>query len=468
MLRENYQFFMRLVFAADLSLTALAFQLSSSLSRLRSHIETDLFIVDGLILSAVVIWGFIFWFSPQCYSFRMRKAGQILTSTLKASLWAGSLFVAYVFAMGYHEIGRFQVVSFIGLNMFMALLMRTILINLLEFYRKRGFNFRTILVMGTGKTAQNFADRILDNPQFGIKLIGFLDWNKRTDLWRYKDIPCLGNVESLPEILKSRQVDIVTFAVGKKHLGDIEESLAICEEMGATVAVTADFFSVHSAQMKIGTFLDLPMILYDTAPRKDIPQIIKDMLDRFLAFIGLIIIAPVMFMSALLIKFTSRGPVIFRQQRFGLNGRKFTLYKFRTMVPDAEKLKKELMHLNEVTGAAFKMSGDPRITRVGKFLRKTSIDELPQLFNVLRGEMSLVGPRPPLAEEVARYDRWQRRKLSVKPGLTCLWQISGRSNVSFEEWMKLDLEYIDNWSLWKDIKILAKTVPAVLKGSGAK
>jgi exopolysaccharide biosynthesis polyprenyl glycosylphosphotransferase len=194
----------------------------------------------------------------------------------------------------------------------------------------------------------------------------------------------------------------------------------------------------------------------------------KNVLDAFLAAFGLILSSPVMALAAMAVKLTSPGPVIFKQYRCGLNGRKFKIYKFRTMVDNAEEMKKNLVRFNEIKGAAFKMKNDPRITPVGRFLRKTSIDELPQLFNILKGDMSFVGPRPPLAEEVVRYDCWQRRKLSMKPGLTCLWQINGRSNVSFEQWMKLDLEYIDNWSLLKDAEILVKTVPAVLKGTGAR
>jgi exopolysaccharide biosynthesis polyprenyl glycosylphosphotransferase len=210
------------------------------------------------------------------------------------------------------------------------------------------------------------------------------------------------------------------------------------------------------------------MVSYDPVPQLSFSIILKSLLDRILAAIGLVLASPVMLAAAIAIKMTSPGLAIFKQPRCGLNGRRFTLYKFRTMVTNAEELKKDLMKYNEVDGAAFKIKNDPRITPVGRILRKTSIDELPQLFNIIKGDMSFVGPRPPLADEVARYDRWQRRKLSMKPGLTCLWQVSGRSDVSFEKWMKLDLEYIDHWSLWKDAQILFRTVPAVLRGTGAR
>lgn len=178
--------------------------------------------------------------------------------------------------------------------------------------------------------------------------------------------------------------------------------------------------------------------------------------------------SPLMLVLSLFIKFTSKGPILFRQERCGLNRRKFTMLKFRTMVEKADQMKDLLLKKNEMDGPVFKMTDDPRLTKVGAALRKFSLDELPQLFNVLRGEMSLVGPRPPLPKEVSQYDLWQRRKLSMKPGLTCLWQVNGRNNIDFEKWMKMDLEYIDNWSLWLDTKILFKTIPAVIQGTGAK
>jgi exopolysaccharide biosynthesis polyprenyl glycosylphosphotransferase len=194
----------------------------------------------------------------------------------------------------------------------------------------------------------------------------------------------------------------------------------------------------------------------------------KRAVDTVVSLAALIVLAPLMVTVAILIKVTSPGPVFFAQDRVGMNQRRFRIYKFRSMCIDAEEKKKELAHLNEIAdGPAFKMKNDPRITKIGRFIRKTSIDELPQLFNVLHGEMSLVGPRPPLPDEVKKYEWLFRKRLSVKPGITCVWQISGRSNITFERWMEMDNEYIENWSIWLDIKILFKTVPAVLLGRGA-
>jgi exopolysaccharide biosynthesis polyprenyl glycosylphosphotransferase len=221
--------------------------------------------------------------------------------------------------------------------------------------------------------------------------------------------------------------------------------------------------------MELHEFDGFPLLSFSTTPTNEALLFVRRILDVILAGFILVIFGPlVMLPAAILIKLTSSGPVLFKQTRCGLNGRQFVMYKFRSMVSNAEQLRVELEGLNEMDGPVFKSSRDPRITTVGKIIRRRSIDELPQIFNVLRGDMSLVGPRPPLPAEVARYERWQRRRLSMKPGMTCLWQISGRNEVSFDDWMKLDLTYIDNWSLLLDLKILLKTVPVVLLGRGAK
>jgi exopolysaccharide biosynthesis polyprenyl glycosylphosphotransferase len=468
MLRENLRVLKKLLFAADLSLIALSFQLAALIDNARLGIFAGLFTLDEFFLPAIIIWGLVLWFHPDCYVFRLKKNGEIIRTALKASVISSGIFLAFIFVTGYLERNRTQVVMFALFGALLLVLIRLAISSLLQHYRKRGYNYQTVLIVGAGEIAHNFTDKILNNLHFGIKIIGFLDWEQRPKLWRYRDIPCIGQLNDLPEILKRRQVDYVVFAVDKNHLNFIEESINICEEMGVSVSLLADFFHLKTAKRRIDFFFGAPMISYDSTPPMSLSIVVKAIFDRALSAIGIILALPIMVAAAVAVKWSSPGPVIFRQPRCGLNGRKFTLHKFRTMVQDAERLKKGLMRFNEIDGAAFKMKNDPRITPVGRLLRKTSIDELPQLFNILKGDMSFVGPRPPLAEEVVNYDPWQRRKLSMKPGLTCLWQISGRSNVSFKEWMKLDLEYIDNWSLRKDAEILVKTVPAVLKGTGAR
>jgi exopolysaccharide biosynthesis polyprenyl glycosylphosphotransferase len=248
----------------------------------------------------------------------------------------------------------------------------------------------------------------------------------------------------------------------------LEEIFLICEEEGIKTRVMLSFFPHLTSKIYLEALQDLPLLTFTTTPQNDYLLFVKNALDFALAGVLLILFAPFLCLVALLIKLTSKGPVIFKQVRCGLGGRKFVLYKFRSMHTDAEEAKKELAHLNEMSGPVFKLSNDPRCTFVGRFLRKFSVDELPQLFNIIKGDMSFVGPRPPIPEEVEKYERWQRRRLRMKPGLTCLWQVSGRNEVDFAEWMKMDLQYIDTWSLFLDCKIFLKTIPIVLLGKGAR
>jgi len=277
-------------------------------------------------------------------------------------------------------------------------------------------------------------------------------------------------VQRLVDLLHEHSVNGVLVSAKRSLFDQVEAAIRACELEGVEVWLVADFFRTQISRTSIDDFFGHPVLVFRTAPGASWESVLKQLIDRLGALVALVILAPLLFLFALVVKTTSPGPIFFRQQRSGLNGRPFTLYKFRTMVTNAEQLKHELAAMNEMSGPVFKLTNDPRITAFGKFMRKFSIDEWPQFYNVLRGEMSLVGPRPLPVDEVKRFnDLAHRRRLSVKPGLTCLWQISGRNNVKdFKDWVRLDLEYIDNWSLWLDFKILLRTVPVVLVGNGAR
>jgi exopolysaccharide biosynthesis polyprenyl glycosylphosphotransferase len=277
-------------------------------------------------------------------------------------------------------------------------------------------------------------------------------------------------IASLVEMLHVHSVSRVIFAGGHSHLNRLQEAIAACEVEGVEVWLLADFIKTSIARPDFDSIGDRPMLVFRTTPDVSWALFIKGVIDWAGAFLMLIPASVAMLGATIAIKLTSPGPVIFRQVRAGKHGKPFTMYKFRTMVTDAEMLQSELMAFNLMSGPVFKVDRDPRVTPVGRFLRKWSIDELPQLFNVLQGHMSLVGPRPLPIYEVEKFENTaQRRRLSVKPGLTCLWQVSGRNQVTdFHEWVRLDLKYIDNWSIWLDIKILLMTIPAVLLGLGAK
>ena len=276
--------------------------------------------------------------------------------------------------------------------------------------------------------------------------------------------------EKLVELLHERSANGVILSARHAYFEQVEKVIELCELEGVEVWLLADFFKTRISQTSVDDFLGRPTVVFRSAPEASWQGVAKQMLD-FVGAVGLLVlVSPLLLFAALAVKLASRGPVFFRQQRSGLNGRPFTMLKFRTMVTDAEQLQAELASFNEMDGPVFKVTNDPRVTPLGRWLRKWSIDELPQLWNVLRFEMSLVGPRPLPVDEIRRInDPAHRRRLSVKPGLTGLWQISGRNDVkSFKEWVRLDLEYIDNWSLWLDVKILLRTIPVVLTGAGAK
>jgi exopolysaccharide biosynthesis polyprenyl glycosylphosphotransferase len=262
-------------------------------------------------------------------------------------------------------------------------------------------------------------------------------------------------------------VDEIVFAVGSERLADLEEVFLLCDEEGVRTRVAVDFFPHVNSTVSLDRFGATPLLTFSAAPYDEIRLLVKRLTDVAVAAAGLVVLAPFMAAVVALVRLTSPGPAIFRQVRCGLNGRRFVFYKFRSMCENAEALQGKFAHLNARDGVVFKIPGDPRLTGVGRYLRKFSIDEWPQLWNVLRGDMSLVGPRPAIPSEVERYKRWQRRRLRMRPGLTCLWAISGRDNVDFETWMRMDMQYIDNWSLALDWKILLRTIPRVLTGRGA-
>jgi exopolysaccharide biosynthesis polyprenyl glycosylphosphotransferase len=333
------------------------------------------------------------------------------------------------------------------INYFLLVAYRIVLIKL----KKHGaLDVRHVAVVGSCDAARDFARKIEEHRVWGLHLVGIFD---------QKDVKGLLERGGLDELI------VVT---DNEPLSEFTDTFLLCEELGVTARVVLNFFPHSFARTELEQFGEFPLLSFSTTPTNEALFFVRRIMDLVIVCIFGIPILLVIGISSIAIRLTSPGPVFFKQERCGLNGRLFTMYKLRSMVNNSEQALFELETLNEMDGPVFKSSRDPRRTKVGKFLRKFSIDEFPQFYNVLRGDMSLVGPRPPLPQEVARYERWQRRRLSMKPGITCLWQISGRNEVSFQEWMKLDLTYIDNWSLLLDLKILLKTVPVVLLGRGAR
>lgn len=310
-----------------------------------------------------------------------------------------------------------------------------------------------VLIVGTGPRARRLGETLEESAAYGIRLVGYLADDDTA-------------MAKLAQLLEKQVIDEVLFAVDSERLAALEEIMLLCDEDGVRTRVAVDFFPHVNSEVYLDRFGHFPLLTFAAAPHDEIRLFAKRALDVALAGAALVLLAPVMALIALAIRVTSPGPAIFSQTRCGLNGRRFIFYKFRSMVQNAEQLKAGLEHLNQKE-IAFKIPNDPRATAVGRYLRKFSIDEWPQLWNVIKGDMSLVGPRPAVPEEVERYQRWQRRRLRMRPGLTCLWALEGRDSLDFDTWMRKDMEYIDNWSLALDWKIILRTIPRVILGKGA-
>ena len=332
---------------------------------------------------------------------------------------------------------------------------------------RRGEHFRRVLIVGSGTRARRLAETLLQHSEWGIRIVGHLDPDPTRVGDRVLESSVLGTVGDITSILKKNVIDEVILAVPRAMIPDVDKIAQACEEEGVKLCLMADVFDVHAARTRLVALGPIPLLTLEPVAQGEWQLLVKRFMD--LAIAALIVpLLPVIGLIALTIKLDSPGPVFFRQERVGLHKRRFRMLKFRTMVEDANRRQAEVEHLNEAKGPIFKIANDPRITRVGRFLRRSSLDELPQILHVLTGEMSLVGPRPMSLRDVDLFDQGiQRKRFSVKPGLTCLWQVSGRSNLPFSKWLELDLYYIEHWSLELDLKILFKTIPAVLSGRGA-
>jgi exopolysaccharide biosynthesis polyprenyl glycosylphosphotransferase len=381
---------------------------------------------------------------------------QTLAQILRASAWMSLAIIVAMFVTK-QEVARGVVSLFLPIVV-VAMEVKEELVRLWARSRlgDRSARRRVILLGG---------DRELERLGNALKLnaIGDVEVVARLD-------PTKSRIEELADLLHEHAANSVLVAPRQILFGQIEKIVQVCELEGVEVWMHADFFQTRLSQTTVDELAGHPMLVFRTGPEQTWQSLAKGVVDFGGSVMLLLLSLPVMLLAAVAVKVSSPGPVLFRQRRAGLNGHPFMMLKFRTMVTNAEQLKQELAALNEMSGPVFKVTNDPRVTAVGRFLRKWSVDELPQLWNVFRGEMSLVGPRPLPVDEVARFDDLaHRRRLSVKPGLTCLWQVSGRNNVTdFKEWVRLDLEYIDNWSLWLDFRILFRTIPAVFTGAGAK
>jgi len=455
---ENHRQKAALLFAAaDVILTVLAFEAAYQ-TRLLLPLPRTFFIttpVKALLLGFIlVLWlvlGRMIGAYARLYGADTRAA---IYDTLRQVLFGGLGIAMFLFVLRM-DLSRPFLGLFLLYNLVLLILYRAAAGRLRGYIRRQFGAEVHCVVVGEGPQARRLAARLEKAGEVGLRLEAFLDLAEPESLAR------------LTAMLREHVVDEVFFVVDAARLGDLEEIFLLCDEEGVRTRVATHFFPHVNSRVYFDRLGDLPLLSFSATPHDEVRLFIKRTFDVVCSLAALLVLAIPMAVVAIAVRLSSAGPALFVQIRCGLNGRRFRFYKFRSMVADAESQRADLEHLNEKDGPAFKIAEDPRVTPIGRFLRRYSIDEWPQFWNVLRGDMSFVGPRPPVPSEVEQYVTWQRRRLRMRPGLTCLWAVRGRDEVDFDTWMRMDLEYIDNWSLWLDCKILLRSIPLVLAGRGA-
>lgn len=397
---------------------------------------------------------------------RINKYSLIFWDYLKVISLGGLALFSMSFIFKLEAISIQFILTFLLSNLFILPASRIISFHTLKNYRKKGYFATNIAIIADDDSTENIQN-ILNRKELGYSLRFILSDSPKLKEDFGPNTMFFHDSTPLHKLLDSYIIDEVIYCRNTLNQQELERYIRTCSETGVIFRMQSDWFGMTGSKAQLGYFSDIPFLTFMNLPSNELALFTKSLMSYLIASTSVVILSPIMVLVAIMIKSYGNGPVLFKQKRVGLRGRSFTMYKFRTMITDAENMKHNLSTLNEADGPVFKIKNDPRITPIGKFLRKSSLDELPQLFNVLKGEMSLIGPRPPVPEEVQQYKRWQRRRLSMKPGITCIWQISPeRNKISFEDWMRMDLEYIDQWSLKLDFILLIKTFKAVFKAHG--
>jgi exopolysaccharide biosynthesis polyprenyl glycosylphosphotransferase len=397
---------------------------------------------------------------------RTRSALSIFFNLLNFSFAGFLLIFLYKHLFRLDIFSHYMILSFSIINLFSLFALRMVTYRVFKYFRVNGHNVHNVIIFAD-EDSQKFISDIIVHKEWGFRILMILTNSDKIRKKFGKELRVLPDKISIKELIKIDIIDEVIYCKSELEQDKIHDLIEICEEIGVIFRLQSNLSPMNFPNAYLSNFNDIPFLTFNHTQKNHLAVTWKTFMDFWISFVIIFMLSPFMLTIAILIKTTSKGPVIFKQERVGLRGRKFYIYKFRTMVQNAEELKARLMTLNEMDGPTFKIKKDPRITRIGKMLRRSGLDELPQLFNVLKGEMSLIGPRPPLAEEVKKYERWQLRRLSVKPGITCTWQIiPNRNDVIFEKWMKLDMQYIDNWSLKADFVLFFRTILSVFRAGG--
>lgn len=479
MIKEKTAIVYRLQVMLDMVLTGIAFSLAYFFRKFFLNENLGPLSQDPnylfILLLSLVLFSVGYKLTGIYEPFKRRTIGQILEKFFLGSIVGIAGVTLLLYLLKVQTVSRVMIGLFLAFNTIILAAAKLATLYSLKHLMKKGLNYRNILIVGSHCRAMDLKKAIQESPGSGYRITGFISVSGTPDTQdelQSNGMQVTAGINEFERILLANPIDEVIFALPPEEIKELKEKIRFTERLGVNVRVMPEWhlqdlmYQPETADVHLDQFFGFFTITLSSLPQAHGALLVKTILDYASALAGAVLLSPIFIAIAIAVKLDSRGPILFTQERCGLNGRRFVLYKFRTMAEDAESRKECLEACNESDGPTFKVSNDPRITSIGGFLRKTSLDELPQLFNILKGEMSLVGPRPPIPGEVEQYRSWQRRRLSMKPGLTCIWQVKGRHEVTFEDWMRMDMEYIDNWSLLLDLKLILQTIPSILRGSG--
>ncbi len=466
MLKENERLYSNVLILFDVLLSLLAFVLAYYIrifTVAKSFIYQQQYLTLGIFI--VLVW-YILSKIINLKNFRTVKAYSIIFIEYFIMIIVGiSILFVFIFVFKLENISRLFVLIFGITNFLLLFLSKIFLYKIIKYKFLKGKNLKNIIIIADNASIK-FIDKIINDRYRGYKIFSIISVSPKIKEKYSEKYLILNKISVVNKIIEENTIDEIIYCKGEIVIDEIRNLIYSCAEVGVNIQIQSEFISLIASKSHINYFDEIPVMSFKTTSSDYMALAAKRIIDYLISFFAVIFFSPFLILISIIIKIESKGAVLFKQKRVGLRGRIFTMYKFRTMVNNAEELKQKLIEKNEADGPVFKIKKDPRLTRFGSFLRKISMDEFPQFFNVLLGDMAIVGPRPPINEEVKQYKRNQLRRLSMKPGITCIWQVSGRNEISFEEWIKMDLQYIDNWSLKYDIILIMKTINAVFRRTG--
>ncbi len=466
MIKENERLYNNIITVFEVVVTVTAFVIGYYVrvfDYANTFIYSNQYIISGLLI--IPIW-YILLKIINFQSLQKIKAYSVIIIEYFVIVLVGiSIMFIFIFWLKLDNISRIAILIFGIIDFFLLSILRISLISIQKKRAIKGKDIKNTIIYADEKSI-SFIEKIRIAKQYGYKIVAIISDNEQIKS-KYSETYKIHNKNiDIDKFLSENTIDEVIYCIDEIEAEEIRNLVYSCSEVGVNFQLQSQLFSLIAAKSQLNFMGEIPLLSISATSTDFFALSVKKIFDFFFSFFTLLFSFPIMIMIAIAIKIGSKGSILFKQKRVGLRGRIFTMLKFRTMVVDAEKFKDELISENEVDGPVFKIKNDPRVTKIGAFLRKTSLDEFPQFINVLKGDMSIVGPRPPIQEEVEKYERWQLRRLSMKPGITCIWQVTGRNNISFDDWMKMDLQYIDTWSLRLDIMLIFKTINAIIKRTG--